>query len=466
MVPEDSIFSAPFHIQKTSSMKKLLLLAVILFSANIIHAQLLKRIGDRAKQKANQKIDQKVDKTIDDAVDGKKKPKKKGDTTQVENGGGQEPGGGGNSASGAIGSGSSNGSGPSSNATLKNYSKFDFVPGDKVINVEDFMQDAVGDFPAKWNTNSTGEVVTVEGQPGHWLMLQKKGRFVPEFINNLPENFTLQFDLICNEKFSFYSEALDLFFLTGDTKDKNFFHYSFIPNEKRSGVKVSVHPSSAGSNSGVCHITTYEDGQQVIKNDLAVKSFNASAGKTKVKVSIWRQKQRIRVYLNEEKVFDLPRAFAADKKYNTMFFELWSNMNNDTDRYLINNLTLAVGAPDTRSKLMTEGKFVTNGILFDVNSDRIKPESYGVLKDIANVLAENASVRVKVIGHTDTDGDDKSNLELSKRRAEAVKNALSKEFSIDAARMDTDGKGESQPADKNETPVGKANNRRVEFVKL
>jgi outer membrane protein OmpA-like peptidoglycan-associated protein len=185
-----------------------------------------------------------------------------------------------------------------------------------------------------------------------------------------------------------------------------------------------------------------------------------------VKVSIWRQKQRIRVYLNEEKIFDLPRAFAADKKYNTAMFELWSNMHKENDRFLINNISLAVGAPDTRSKLITEGKFVTSGILFDVNSDRIKAESYGVLKDIANVLTENATVRVKVIGHTDADGDDKSNLDLSKRRAEAVKNSLSKEFGIDAARMETDGKGESQPADKNETSVGKANNRRVEFIKL
>jgi outer membrane protein OmpA-like peptidoglycan-associated protein len=88
------------------------------------------------------------------------------------------------------------------------------------------------------------------------------------------------------------------------------------------------------------------------------------------------------------------------------------------------------------------------------------------LKDISSVLTENATVRVKIIGHTDSDGDDKSNLELSNRRAEAVKTALSKEFGIDAARMETDGKGESQPADKNDSPAGKANNRRVEFVKL
>ncbi|MEJ7674299.1 MAG: OmpA family protein [Chitinophagaceae bacterium] len=96
----------------------------------------------------------------------------------------------------------------------------------------------------------------------------------------------------------------------------------------------------------------------------------------------------------------------------------------DKDRFLISNLKLAVGAPDTRNKLITEGKFVTRGILFDINSDKIKPESYGAIKDIATVLKENADVKVKIVGHTDSDGDDNSNLELSKRRAASYKNCI------------------------------------------
>ena len=73
---------------------------------------------------------------------------------------------------------------------------------------------------------------------------------------------------------------------------------------------------------------------------------------------------------------------------------------------------------------------------------------------------------VKIVGHTDADGDGKSNMDLSKRRAAAVKEFLAKEFSIDESRMETDGLGESKPVDKNSTPEGKANNRRVEFVKI
>jgi outer membrane protein OmpA-like peptidoglycan-associated protein len=130
------------------------------------------------------------------------------------------------------------------------------------------------------------------------------------------------------------------------------------------------------------------------------------------------------------------------------------------------DLRVAAGAPDTRNKLITEGRLVTRGILFDSGSDRIKPESYGTLKEIGTVLTENPGVRVRIIGHTDSDGEEAVNLELSKRRAAAVREALVKEFAVDGGRLETDGKGEGTPAGPNDSPQGKANNRRVEFVKL
>ena len=64
---------------------------------------------------------------------------------------------------------------------------------------------------------------------------------------------------------------------------------------------------------------------------------------------------------------------------------------------------------------------------------------------------ENSSVKVKIIGHTDSDGSDAENLALSKKRAESVKVSLEKDFGIDGSRLETDGKGESQPVDKNTT---------------
>jgi outer membrane protein OmpA-like peptidoglycan-associated protein len=133
---------------------------------------------------------------------------------------------------------------------------------------------------------------------------------------------------------------------------------------------------------------------------------------------------------------------------------------------MVTNLKITTAAPDTRSKLITEGRLTTYGITFDVNKANIKPESHGTLNDIANVLKENPSVRVKIIGHTDSDGDDALNLDLSRRRAESVKNELSGKFGIEASRMETEGAGEIRPAAPNDTPVNKAMNRRVEFIKL
>ncbi len=82
------------------------------------------------------------------------------------------------------------------------------------------------------------------------------------------------------------------------------------------------------------------------------------------------------------------------------------------------------------------------------------------------MLKENEAVKIKIIGHTDSDGDDSKNMELSKKRAESVKNTLANDYEISSARVEIDGKGESVPIGKNDTPEGKAQNRRVEFIKM
>lgn len=341
-----------------------------------------------------------------------------------------------------------------SDTFIQTYSKYDFVPGDKVLAYEDFSQDAIGDFPENWNTNSGGETVTVSGQTGHWLMLNKKGVYKQEDVNSLPDNFTYEFDLIYTG--DDYAPELELF-LVNAGNDKNKLDADI---GQRSGAIVGIQriPRDKG---GIAHVFVYNDGNNAIDNQV---QFNNN-GEAKIKVSIWRQKQRMRVYVNQNKVFDLPRAFPSGKVYSAVQFKLISDPPTQ-DKYLIGNIKLAVGEPDTRNKLISEGRFSTTGILFDVNSANIKPESYGSLKDIADVLQDNGNVRVKIIGHTDSDGDASANLALSKRRAEAVKSILISEFKIDASRLSTDGKGATDPAAPNTTAEGKAQNRRVEFVKL
>ena len=337
---------------------------------------------------------------------------------------------------------------PQTAPAFKSYSKFDFIPGENVLFFDDFSQDAIGDFPAKWNTSGSGEVVTINSIPGNWLKVDKLASFGPAVKIAYPDNYTIEYD-----------------FIMGDNDEKVFggFTTHLISLENQDDIR-----NNEGSGSLAIHLynKTYDasnwtpNGSAITFDQQSLDGMDEQFGK-RMKVSIWVQKQRVRLYLNERKVYDLPKAIPSGVTINYFkLSSLWEQV-----KYF-SNFRIAAATPDMRSKLITEGKLVTHGILFDVNSDKIKPESYGTLKEIAKILTENAAVRVKIIGHTDSDGDDAKNTELSKKRSAAVKEMLTKEFSIDGSRMETDGKGETQPAAQNTTPEGKANHRRVEFVKL
>lgn len=163
--------------------------------------------------------------------------------------------------------------------------------------------------------------------------------------------------------------------------------------------------------------------------------------------------------MNENKLINLLKAFPkSNVKMDPLRFEEGAAM--------VSNIRIAAGNPDVRKKLITEGKLESHGICFDVNSDKVKAESYGTLKLIADVLKDNAGVKINIVGHTDADGNDASNLNLSKRRAASVKTELVSGFGIAATRIATDGKGESQPLAPNHNNTNKTLNRRVVFIKL
>jgi OmpA-OmpF porin, OOP family len=227
-------------------------------------------------------------------------------------------------------------------------------------------------------------------------------------------------------------------------------------------INFELGTANTGASAGISRYSVRKNSSSEAANQFYPEILNDK--NNPVHISVWRQKERVRVYANQEKIWDIPKGLAKEAKLNAIVFYV-PYVETKTQHY-IGNLRLAVGAPDTRNKLLTDGKWITHGILFDVNSASIKSDSYGTLKEIANVLKENADVKVKIIGHTDSDGNDASNLELSKQRAASVKSILAKEFGIDESRIQTDGMGESKPIEKNDTPAGKANNRRVEFIKI
>ncbi|WP_314003196.1 OmpA family protein [Xanthocytophaga flava] len=332
---------------------------------------------------------------------------------------------------------------------LKAYSKFDFVPGDKVITFEDFSRvGADDDLPEGWNTNGSSEIVTLNNYPGKWMALKggSYSAFLPEFITNIPENATIEFDMILTE-----SDGGIFFQIFNEELKRRQIEWT---DYRKDGISIDLYGDWIQMESYIPNQPTFQS-----NTDHSIKSIFEENVKKNIKVSIWRQKERLRMYLNDRKVMDIARTFNGSNAYNTIQFV----KRTENDVY-IRNIRVAVGNPDIRAKLAA-GKFSTNGILFDVNEDKIKPESYGVLKQIAEALKSDPSLKVKIIGHTDSDGDASRNTELSKRRATSVKTALSKEFGIEDARMTTDGKGATEPVNPNTTAEGKANNRRVEFIK-
>lgn len=326
-------------------------------------------------------------------------------------------------------------------------SKYDFIAGEKVIFYDDFTSENIGDFPVQWNTTGSGEIVTTNIAEGRWFMITN-GRGVTTLMDplSLPENYTMEFDVIPNKDAKNGNSKNFTFWLLSTSKPKDLIYGLARPGD--AGVKISFEYNNYFK-------AYYRDGTPDIS---AIENEPKLKLDTKYRISIWVQKERIRLYVNEDKLFDVPKAMSKNYKYNMIRF--------DGGTPLIGNVRIATGLPDMRSKLITEGKLVSYGIYFDVNKDVVKPESAGTLKQIADVLKENPAVRIKIVGHTDADGDDASNLDLSKRRGAAVKNALVNSYEIDAARIETDGKGEKEPVAPNDSAVNKAKNRRVEFIKL
>jgi len=234
---------------------------------------------------------------------------------------------------------------------------------------------------------------------------------------------------------------------------------------REQSAEIYIRLSSGGTTS--TYEESYESGKRTfITEQQKLSGLEEEYGKP-VHISMQVQEKRLRVWFNQEKKFDLPMALPVSAVFNNIFFRTFSSSYKEDELgFYITNLKVATGLPDTRHKLVEEGKFSTTGILFDVNAASIKPESNGTLKELADVLKKNPGIRVKIWGHTDSDGSDANNLELSKKRAAAVKDALTAEFGIEASRLESDGKGETVPVGDNKTKEGKAQNRRVEFVKI
>ena len=333
---------------------------------------------------------------------------------------------------------------------LESYTKYDFIPGDQILFFEDFSQDAIGDFPALWTSNGSGEVKNVNIAEGKWFHMNGDDAvYCYSKTINFPDNFIVEFDIIPDAE---YTHGITLSLYQENPENPKEINDDLYPGLKGLHItlKIDGWETKGYYNENDANWLT----GQSVTNPVILEEVNH--------VIIWIQIRRVRIYHKGAKVLDVPTNIYTDTKFNKILFSGW-----DAKSFpMITNLKITTASPDMRSKLLTEGKIISYGIYFDSGKDVVKPESYGSLKEIANVLNENSNIKIQIVGHTDSDGNDALNLDLSKRRAMNVKNALVKDFSIAAERIQTDGKGETQALAPNTTTEGKAKNRRVEFIKM
>ena len=450
---------------KTSILIKfsLTLVFVVGFGSNA-QGQFFKKLAKKAEKAAERTVERRVEtetsKKTDQALDsilepgsgGKKAPNTSGGGSGGDNSGNSS---GGNSSGGNSGGSTNSGSAGTPNAekSITVYSKFDFVPGDKQMFFDDFGNDFIGDFPSKWNTNAGGEVVTLGDSPQKWLSIKSGYNifYIPD-VPQLPEEFTVEFDIAAVGIDRQTSSTAQLaVYLSNDDKFKFGSYYAMaeIPFCQYAAIGITVQNN----------INNKREIRSTVKADIRDEILDNPH------ISIAVNKQRYRLWVNEVKYLDVPRLIAPGAFLNTVKFHA-NNFKDGKEQIFITNLKVAEGGVDLRRKLISEGKISTNGILFESGSANIQPQSMGIIRQISQVLLQEKGMNLKIVGHTDADGSTDSNQTLSEKRAEAVKNALVSVYGISSGRLTSEGRGESEPVGDNNTPDGKAQNRRVEFIRM
>lgn len=424
--------------KNTYIFKIAMVIALLFFIPQPVEAQFLKKLKEKAEKKiereaekrSEKRINKKVDKTFDeveDVIDGKKKKTDnttKGKTT--------------NSSKETKKEKSSQENKTTVTKPTVVWSKFDFIPGDEII-FEDgpSTNEENGEFPSRWDLyKGAAEIGNVNGE-NVIMFLNGGGQIVPYLKNSdkdyLPEIFTIEFDV---------------WFEKGQTTSNRYFIY----------FKDSKHH---GNNGFKGNFTVYPNGIEFEETDKRYPGTE-SLGWSNEPIGKWRHiaiaytKGKFKAYMDDTRLINVPHLEGNP----------WGiTINSLKENQYIKNFRIAKGGVKYYDRVISEGKIIVNGIKFDVNKATLKPESMGPINEIYQLMVDNPTVNFSVEGHTDSDGDNANNQTLSEARGKSVMEKLTA-MGISANRLKSTGFGESKPIDNNTTPEGKANNRRVEFVKF
>ena len=415
-------------------MKTLLITLACIGLTTTVFAQfgnILDRAANAATNRANQKIDQGINKGLDKVENGVKTSGKKSSdgTTPATN-----PD---DKTTKTSGSGSAPSSSSDTPVSMRSYANYDFVPGNKIIFEDDFHTDQDGEFGEHWDLkagqailNKVGDGLAMKITDGNYavvLPLMKTKTYIPK-------EFTLEFDHYQTAGaygiIAWFNNAENTE-ITAAHVDKGGVTIKYQGADGSTELNAAMPAEIAEDN----YIDRWHHVAMIVK------------GRT------------IKLYVDQYRVLNVPNntGVAASMTFG--------GIGNQENPIIFRNVRLAEGGGATLiGQKFGEGKYISHGINFDYSKAAIKPESMGEINAIYKFLSDNAGSKFEVGGYTDADGSDASNLTLSQKRAEAVKNQLVT-MGVDANRLTAKGYGETKPVADNTTFEGKAQNRRVEFVK-
>ncbi len=310
--------------------------------------------------------------------------------------------------------------------------KDEFIPGDNTIFYDDFTDMSAGEAPPHFKVRGASPEL-MAGSGIRQLTVKARGSMFPN-LATLPKNFTFETEI----KFDVPQgrAGANLILLS---KGKQILQWYFTAQEKNFDLTVSLR-------------APYQE--------LGRKRVTVNFSQP-VKLALWVQNGRMRSFVNGEKQLDFNQVDMPPIDS----IEIANDILGAAPALGYRLVRFAESTPDFSQILASSGRYIARGILFDTDKDVIKPESAPVIKLIAQGLEKNPNLKLMIEGHTDSVGDAAHNLDLSKRRAEAVKAVLIAQFNVDASRLSATGLGSTKPVDSNDTPQGRAQNRRVELVK-
>lgn len=321
------------------------------------------------------------------------------------------------------------------------WAKFDFVPGEKVFFEDNHENEENGEFPARWDLVRGGGIENAVFDNHEVIYFRSGDALIVPYLENpkadyLPDVFTLEFDAWFEAKeYCYYS--LKLF----DEK-----------NQPSTCNLITIQANAVyykGSGGSTYPGEKYDDNLQKSYWRHISLAFNTRA---------------LKIYLDDTRLVNIPN-LGCNPTGVTVGVPSYNSAGTKGINRFIKNIRIAEGGVKLYDRLLQDGKIIASGIRFEVNKATLRPESMGVINTIYQIMNEHPELRLSAEGHTDSDGDEVFNQGLSEQRAETVVRTLV-QMGIDGSCLTSKGWGESKPLSDNSTPEGKANNRRVEFVKL